>query len=336
MRKSSAPHSKYHILFTVLLAAMIFTGSIAVIISSVAANRYWNDSHLQNAVSDLKEFDEFIVENDSALNKTEAIVKKCNEKATPVREELSPFLEECDRMIIKCFQDAYGVDVTEKLNALHVMESAYLEDISQMVGGSYSGSFPDKLFLNKAVTDSFISDMENGERPEVTGTGFSIKMLRTVYIHEVMHYLGFNSDSEFDHFTEAIAEYLNKKVMLQNGIKYEGITGYASIQNYAAQIAECDPEFIREVLSTGSSHMGERFNSKLGNQSDINYAAYYDKLIGLIQKDSGRNLDRIVYYAQYLTYEYCKAANDNAREVLKAGKENTVSFFEIKWFFNIY
>lgn len=233
-------------------------------------------------------------------------------------------------------QDVYGVEAAPRLKALQVMEVVYPEDVSQMVGGSYSSNFPDKIFMDAALLDSLILDGETAETLEITSTEFSIKMLRTVYIHEVIHYLGFNSDSIFDHFIEAIVEYLNQKITLYNGIKYESITGYAAIQGFAAQIIECDPQLVREVLNNGNAGMGEYFNTKLDGGSGVNYAKYYDKLIGLIQTGSIEDLDRIIYYAQYLTYEYCKATNRNARTITETLKENTVSLFEIKWFFNLY
>lgn len=336
MMRLSVSRKKYHIVSTILLAVILFAVSAGVIISSVAKNRYWKDSHLQNAVLNLGEYDKRITESDANLDEIEAAVQKCNEDAIPVRYELSAFFEACDELIARCFQDIYGVDVTEKLNSLQVMEAAYPEDISQMVGGSYSSSFPDKLFMNAALLDSFIADIGNGEIPEITSTEFSVKMLRTVYIHEVIHYLGFNSDSIFDHFMEAVAECLNKKVMLHSNIKYESITGYAAIQGFAAQIVECDPEFVREVLTKGASNTGAYFNNQLGDKSGINYAEYYDKLIGLIQKGEDKDLSRITYYAQYLTYEYCKAVNNNADDILKTAKENAVRLFEVKWFFDVY
>jgi len=334
--KSHASNSKLRIIFIILLTVIILTGSTAAILSFIAANQYWNRSHLQDAVLNIKEYDGDVIQNDSDLDEIKNVVHKCNEEAVPIREELSPFFEDCNEMIIDCFRDIYGVDTSEKLDALRVMESAYPENISQMVGGSHSGSFPNKLFLNKAVLDAFTSDLADGEPLNAAGTGFSAKMLRTVYIHEVMHYLGFNSDSGFDHFTEAVAECLNKKVTVHSGIKYESITGYASIQGFAAQIVECDPEFVRGVLTEDNFNMSRYFNDRLRDQTDTDYAEYYDRLIGLIQKGDHEDLDRIVYYTQYLTYEYCKAADKNARDILKSCRENNVNFFELKWMFHIY
>lgn len=336
MTGSSIFRKKYRIVFAVLFLVIILAGSAFVVIFSVAKNQYWNNFHLQDAVLDLDEYDKNIVENDTKLDEIKVIVHECNEKAVPVRFEISVFFESCNKAIINYFYDAYGIDVTEKLHALQVMEASYPEDVSQMVGGSYSSDFPDKLFMNMAILDSFISDMGTGEVPEIINPEFSVKMLRTVYIHEIIHYLGFNSDSIFDHFTEAVAECLNKNIMLHSNIKYEGMTGYAAIQGFAGQIVECDPEFVRKVLNNGNSNMGEHFNNKLGNEFGINYAEYYDRLIGLIQKGDNKDLSKIAYYTQYLTYEYCKAVNSDARDILKTMKENNVSLFEIKWLFSVY
>ncbi len=334
--KSRTFRREFRIFFAILLAVIVFIGSIITVLSSAAMNQYWNQPHLQNALIDIKEYGEHIDQSDFNLEETEHIVHKCNEEATPISDERSIFFKNCNKMIIDTFRDLYGVDVSEKLNALQVMESTYPEDISQMVGGSHSGSFPNQLFLNKAVLDAFLSDLTDEKPLEATGTEFSAKMLRTVYIHEVMHYLGFNSDSGFHHLVEAFAECLNEKVMNHSGIKYESITGYASIQGFASQIAECDPEFVQKILTSDNFNMSEYFNSKLGGQDGINYADYYDKLIGLVRSGDDENPDRIAYYTQYLTYEYCKAANSNAKDILKKCKNRAVKFFEIRWMLNLY
>lgn len=93
---------------------------------------------------------------------------------------------------------------------------------------------------------------------------------------------------------------------------------------------------MREVLNNGHAGMGEYFNARFDDRPGMNYAEYYDKLIGLIQTGSTKDLDRIVYYAQYLTYEYCKAASNGTRTIIETVGESAVSLFEIKWFFNIY
>lgn len=327
---------KLRIFFAVLLVVMVLIGSITAILSTVATNQYWNQLHLQNALLDINGYSEHIDQSDSELDETENIVHQCNEEATPISDELVTFFNTCNAMIIDTFQDLYGVDVSEKLNVLQIMESTYPENVSQMVGGSHSSSFPNKLFLNKALLDAFRFDMTDGKPLEATSAEFSAKMLRTVYIHEVMHYLGFNSDSGFHHFIEAFAECLSEKVMSHSGIKYESITGYASIQGFAAQIAECDMEFIRNVLTTDNFNMSKYFNSKLGNQDGVNYADYYDKLIGLVRSESTENSGRIVFYTQYLTYEYCKAVNSNAKDILKEHRNDAVKFFEIRWMLNLF
>lgn len=85
-----------------------------------------------------------------------------------------------------------------------------------------------------------------------------------------------------------------------------------------------------------SSNMGAYFHAEFDDKSDFNYEEYYDKLIGLIQKGGTKNPNKITYSAQYLTYEYCKVVNHDAKNISKTIKENPVSLFEIKWFLNIY
>lgn len=93
---------------------------------------------------------------------------------------------------------------------------------------------------------------------------------------------------------------------------------------------------MKEGLSNGGTSLGVYFNAKFDDKAGINYAEYFDKLIGLIQAGDIKDLDRIVYYAQYLTCEYCKAANNDARTIIETINENAVSLFEIKWFLNVY
>lgn len=76
------------------------------------------------------------------------------------------------------------------------------------------------------------------------------------------------------------------------------------------------------------------FNEKLGGGE--NYAAYYDRLIGLIQSGGTDDLDEIVYYAQYLTYEYCKAVNPDARAVIEVLEDRPARWFELKWLLHRY
>ncbi len=336
MLKKSTSRKKYQTMAVILIAVVILVFSSIAILSFIAKNQYWNHSYVQDAILTLGEYDKSITENDTNLSQIEATVHDCNERALPVRDEFSDFFASCNQAITTCFQDVYGVDVTLKLETLQVMEALYPENVSQMVGGSYSSDFSDKLFMNAELLDSVILDEGTAETLEITSTEFSAKMLRTVYIHEVIHYLGFNSDSIFDHFTEAVAEYLNQKVTQHNGIKYESITGYAAIQDFAAQIIECDPQFVREVLNNGNASMGEYFNAKFDDKSGMNYAEYYDKLIGLIQAGASKDLNRIIYFAQYLTYEYCKASSDDAKAIIETLGKSTVSLFEIKWFFNVF
>lgn len=323
-------------LFVILLAVIILLGSAAVVVNSVANSQYWSGSHLQDFTFELEEYADLIANGNSSLSETTAAVHECNESAVPVGDDLSPFFDACNDLIFSYFRDVYSVDVSEKLSALRVFESTYPEEVSQMVGGSYSSDFPERLFMNSALPESCVSEIGEGKTPDMTSNVFSVKMLRTVYIHEVIHYLGFNSGLGFEHFTEALAECLNKKVMLHGGINYESITGYAAIQGFASQIVDCDPELVKKVLTEEDFNMSEYFNNKLGDKSGTNYAEYYDSLIGLIQKGGSRDLNKLTYYTQYLTYEYCKSVNSDAGEIIKETNENPVSLFEVKWLLGIY
>lgn len=334
MSKTPVRRKRRCIIAIILIAAVLFAAGAFITLSSTAKSLYWSSHHLQYALLPLEEYDEITIENDAQLAKAEAIVHVCNEGAVPLGEgQASAFLESCNGALIRFFNDTYGVDIAEKLDALTVMRVYYLNDISEMVGGSYSDDFPDKLFLNGTVLDSFEAELAGVQSPELARQEFSAKILRNIYIHEVMHYLGFNSDSVFNHFTEALAESLSKKVILYSGIKYEDITGYRDIQGFAAQIVECDPQLVIKVLTDSGFDLGQYFNNRLDGEYGINYAEYYDKLIGLVRQNNSKDAGRLKYYAQYLTYEYCKAVDPHAEKTLKDLGEDTVSFFELRWVF---
>lgn len=332
MKKHSS-RGKRRAVFAGLLFAAVLTGG-AMLLSLAAKDLYWKAPHLENALSDLSEYEARVTENDSGLDEIEETVHACNEAAAPVRPEFAPFFEGCDQMIRACFQDVFQVDVTDRLNALQVMESSYPEEVSQMVGGSHSSDFPGKLFINAEVLEDARSELGEGELPEAAGTRFSTKLLRNVYIHEVTHYLGVNSDTGFHHFTEALAEFLCQEVMEHSGVRYESITGYAPIQGFAAQIASCDPALVREALTSGHFDMKAYFNRKLGGDPGVDYGKVYDGLIGLLQK--GDDSGGVRYHTQYLTYEYCKAANGGAREILNAAGAAAGGAFELKWLLGIH
>lgn len=195
----------------IVFVAIAICGGAFLTLSVIAKSEFWEASHLQNAQIDISEYGDSIGQNDSTLKDIEDTVSTCNKDAVPMTGSSLSFTKACNEAIIRCFQDVYGVDVSEKLNALQVMRATYPEDISQMVGGSYEGDTPEmsgKLFLNASIVDAFDADIGSGEVPPVTDNTFSAKMLRTIYIHETIHYLGVTGDEVFDHFFEALAESL--------------------------------------------------------------------------------------------------------------------------------
>lgn len=301
-------------------------------LSSVAESRYWAGPQLQGARLELSQYQDRITAQDSALGGVKETVHRCNQAAVPLRPGLAPFFADCDQMIVRYFQDGYGIDLSDRLRTLQIMEATYPEEVSEMVGGSHSGDFPGKLFLNSALLEDALWSTADGETLKAAGTTFSEKMLRTVYIHEIMHYLGFNGETGFAHLTEALAEALNQAVMDYGDVLYESVTGYAPIQGYAAQILTCDPELVRKALTEEGADLIAYFDSRLGD----GYGAYYDALIGLVQNGQGKDRGRLKYYTQYLTYEYCKGVNPKAGELLRGKGGGEDRFFEVKWLLGLY
>ena len=78
---------------------------------------------------------------------------------------------------------------------------------------------------------------------------------------------------------------------------------------------------IRRVLSEDNYDLKGRIDSRVGS----GYSDYYNLLIGSVW----HNLDKVLQYrTQYLTYEYCKSSDVNARS-----KVDRYDLFEAKWFF---
>ena len=173
MEKRPISRGKPPLLFAALL--FLAAAGAAFLIVLLAEDLYWREPHLEGVLPALSEYQEQGLEDSSGLDETKAIVHSCNEVAVPMGAELTPFFEGCDRMIAAYFQDVHGIDVAPRLDALQIMEASYPEEVSQMVGGSYSGDLPDELFINGDVAAELLSDSKDGKLPEVSGVVFSAK-----------------------------------------------------------------------------------------------------------------------------------------------------------------
>lgn len=122
------------------------------------------------------------------------------------------------------------------------------------------------------------------------------------------------------YFSEAAAESLTERIMNDALLPYKRMTGYSGIQQYASDFIECDPEFVRGMLSEESFDLRDRIDSRTG----ADYSDYYNLSIGSVLHEGDRSSR---YHAQHITYEYCKASDENARE-----KVARIDLFEVRCF----
>lgn len=203
--------------------------------------------------------------------------------------------------------------------------------MSDFVGGSYYSDIPEfssKIFFNKNIIDNFITDVSNGEDMSIYNDSvLSFRLIRTIYIHETMHYLGFSSEKVFDYFTEAMAESLNEKVQTYSGINYENITGYGDIKDVVSQIIDVDKEIVTNVLTKGTDfNLTGYFNEKIGGD----YAQILENLIMLQQKGADETYSDIPYFIQFIIYEYMKATQNYIEKPENLTKSIELNF-ELKW-----
>lgn len=257
---------------------------------------YWQKPYLDSEIPDTSALADVLREKEQETEAIEEQVQTYNETATALSSKENEFVEGCNSFAKAYFFENYGVDISEKIATLTVQKVIYPEDISQMVGGSFYPEKPNHLFIN--ADWFYLSDYD------ARGTDYSATALRNVYVHELMHFLGFHSGLGMNYFTEAVAESLTERIMNDASLPYERMTGYAGIQQYASDFIECDPEFIRGVLSDGCFDLKGRIDTQIGAA----YSDYYNLLIGSVQHNGDRALQ---YRAKHITYEYCKASDAN-------------------------
>ena len=296
-----------------------------------AQNKFWASSQLENITLDMNKYNNYLDQLEADDTATESIVIQANYDAMSVPEDCNNFIKQCNEIIVKFFLDNYAIDVTEKLNQLQPHYVSYPDEVSDFVGGSYYSDIPEfssKIFFNKNIIDNFIADVSNGEDMSIYNDSvLSFRLMRTIYIHETMHYLGFSSENVFDYFTEAMAESLNEKVQAYSGINYENITGYAGIKDTASQIIDVDKEIVTNVLTNGADF---NLTGYFNEQMDGDYAKVFENLIMLQQKGADKTHSDISYFIQFIIYEYMKATQ-NYIEKPKSLTKSIEPNFELKW-----
>lgn len=314
-----------------VLAACIIACGVLSLFSWGVAKIYWAQPHLDMLAIDMEKYEDSLSDANAEHSSTTDMVRRCNMEATAVPETCEDYLDACNEIIVRFFEEVYDVDVSQKMAQLQVMRAVYPGEIAESVGGSFFGGVPDlagKVFVNSTILTGFIDETVQYGYPSVCETEhFYAKMLRTVYIHEVIHYLGFSNDAIFDHSIEAFTEYLNEKIMTYSGIEYESITGYGQIKNVASLIIEADTQLVRKVLEEESFSIGEHFNEILG--ADL--ADEFDSLAFLLQKNGSAYHSDISFWLQYIAYEYVKAASDDIDQCLEAAYPGIVPLFELRW-----
>jgi len=297
-----------------------------VFLSYLARETYWKTSYLQNFSMDISRYATDWKALDANQSSTKDAVRACNEAGVPAPAECLNYFEQCNRLISSYFQEVHSVDVSDKLNALHVMKATYPEEIANTVGGSFSANLGG-LFINAALLDDFMEAVSEGLHPSVQEEKIlSCKMLRHVYIHETIHALGF-TNQQLDCLNEAITEALTEDVITYSGLKYENLTGYGEIKDLAAQIIDANPEIIRLALQEKSFKIGNHIGQILGS----NHAETLDHLLFIMQSGGSKQYPEIPYLSQYLVYEYIKAVDSSATRQSEYAKNGIIPAFEWKW-----
>lgn len=311
--------------------SFLFLGVVVVLgfvaITELSVDRYWATGHMDDLYIDMSRYDTYLREISEDQDHTEKAAS--SKTAVPVPAECFSFFDECNELMRVFFQEEYEIDITEQLSQLRVMKAVYPEEISETVGGSYDSG---TLYINSVLLDSFMNDIAAGqESPASKSEPLSFKMLRNVYIHETIHYLGFSNKPQFDRFIEAITEALTEMVMDHSGIQYENMTGYTVIKDLAYQIAAADSTLIRNVLCDPSYELGAHFNTVLG----ADYAETFNKLLLILQSGGARQYREVPYLAQYMTYEYVKQVN-GTKEYSQFRVRSIVPNFELKWLLRVH
>ena len=176
-----------------------------------------------------------------------------------------------------------------------------------------------------------MADISDGQNASVYNNKFNL--LRTIYIHEAMHYLGFSSEPAFDCFIEAMAESLHEKIINYSGMKFDNATAYRDIKDIATQIIDVDKKIVFNVLNEGHTfNISQYFDTVLGAE----YAQILDDLTLILQKNGDDKYKEVPYYAQFLIYEYAKSVNGTYANVEDVTQNSITNNFELKWLFNIY
>lgn len=299
--------------FVKKILMIVVLGAVCVALFLYANYDYWQKRYWANRIPDTSALADALSGKKQETDVIEDLVRKYNETGIALTVEETGFVEGCNSLAKSYFSENFGVDISEKISTLTVQKVIYPEDISQMVGGPFYPENPNHLFIN--------ADRFNPSDYDARSTEYSAAALRNVYVHELMHFLGFHSGLGMNYFTEAVAENLTERIMNDAALPYKRMTGYSGIQQYAADVIECDPDFIRSVLSEESFDLKDRIDSRIGP----GYSDYYNLLIGSVQHNGDKAPQ---YRTQHMTYEYCKASDANARS-----KVDRSDLFEAKWFF---
>ena len=228
---------KNALFITLIVGCLILISWIAL--SSFAKHTYWSDVHLQNITIDMSIYSDCLNEYNREDKELNAPIIEANLNAVPISPELELYFEECNDLIIAYFQDIYNVDVSQRLATMQIMGATYPSEAS--VGGSVFADVPElvgTVFINRNIIDISMAAIDANEAISVYNN--DLNLLRTIYIHESMHYLGFSSEPEFDCFIEAIAEALHEKIINHSELNYDNATGYREIKDLGTQIIDTD------------------------------------------------------------------------------------------------
>ena len=161
-------------------------------------------------------------------------------------EEEYPWVQEARDILIKYFQEEYGIDISKKVNEVEVYTSP---NVPVFLYGFYDGT--GKVFMNK-------NDINK-----------EYEFIMYLLLHEMVHSVGVDfyndkSGMKSNALYEGLAEALTKRMIETSGDVYDGTSAYAELRVYGEKILEADSDLIPELAEGKETDIVTRIDEKLG------------------------------------------------------------------------
>ena len=258
---------------------------------------------------------------DKANENQASLVSEAIEWMEDIREVPDDYMEiykEANEGIAEFFYEEYGVSVEDKLAVYKVVQ---IDIPSQYeIGGFYAyGDDVDgkTIYIN---SDTF-------ELPADDLTEDGIAGVLNTYIHETVHYLGFNSPNNEDLslIMEGFTAALTIDILEYMGYDIPGgaDTAYLLNQRMVRQLMMANEDIVGLVVSSdgkGDTLLYEELCDVLGKEKASDYCEINIILDYYFTSPQFSGDEEMLYVGQYLTAEYCKSFDLTDEEILEIHK----------------